>query len=202
MPSQRTTAISRWNTPINHAPPKPGRDVFYRVGAACQVSFGNRGGEKVGPGVKAYLRVRDELIALMLEGDPKQAVERDLSQGVPAFNAARDNLQAVEQLFRADADRLLRDMDVTFRRSLVRLIVIWLWRWPSRRGRQGDPKEQSGTRAHRFGRAVAAIPAEIRDAGQFHRRRRVGSRPAEFFSSHSVSQQGAPIIGFLRSRSG
>src|SRR6266852_2691164 len=60
----------------------------------------------------------------MLEGDLKQALQRDLRQGIPAFNAVRDDLQIVEGLFRADADRVLREMDLSFKHSLWRLIII------------------------------------------------------------------------------
>lgn len=73
---------------------------------------------------QAYLKLRDDLIALMLEGDLKQALERDLKEGIPAFNAARDQLQVVDRLFHREANRLLREMDVSFQHSLVRLIVI------------------------------------------------------------------------------
>ena len=42
---------------------------------------------------RAYLKVRDELIASMLEGSPQHAVERDLREGVPAFQRVRDDLR-------------------------------------------------------------------------------------------------------------
>ncbi len=73
---------------------------------------------------KSYLKIRDELIASMLEGNPKEAIEHDLRDGVPAFNKVRDKLQGVERLFRSEAGRLLRQMDVSFQRSLIRLMVI------------------------------------------------------------------------------
>src|SRR6185503_4852556 len=40
---------------------------------------------------RAYLDIRDAVIATVLEGHPKAAVDRDLAEGVPAFNAVRDD---------------------------------------------------------------------------------------------------------------
>jgi PAS domain S-box-containing protein len=73
---------------------------------------------------KAYLGIRDALIADVLEGRPKIAVDRDLLEGVPAFNAVRDDLAAAQVLFKAKADRLLQEAEVSFRASLLRLILM------------------------------------------------------------------------------
>ena len=72
----------------------------------------------------AYLKVRDELISSILEGDAKAAIARDQREGIPAFNQVRNQLVAIKQLFHADAERLLRDMDATASRSLLRLGVM------------------------------------------------------------------------------
>ena len=68
-----------------------------------------------------YLAVRDELIAAMLEGDPKAAIARDLRDGVPAFNALRDDLEKTRDLLKRGADQLLREVDDSFQRSLLRM---------------------------------------------------------------------------------
>ena len=80
--------------------------------------------EKLSADWSAYLAVRDKLIASMLEGDPKAAVARDLRDGVPAFNAMRVDLENTKQHFKTNADQLLRDVDVSFQRSLRRLALI------------------------------------------------------------------------------
>jgi len=73
---------------------------------------------------KSYLEIRDTLIASMLEGSPRAAVERDVSEGVPAFNAVRDDVQSVKELFQEKANRLLRAANSSFRDSLLRLVFI------------------------------------------------------------------------------
>ena len=80
--------------------------------------------EKLSADWTVYLAVRDKLIALMLEGDPKAAVALDLRVGVPAFNAMRVDLEKTKQLFKTSADQLLQDVDVSFQRSLLRLAFI------------------------------------------------------------------------------
>jgi signal transduction histidine kinase len=69
----------------------------------------------------AYLAVRDKLIAAMLEGDPKAAVELDLREGIPAFNQLRADLETTKQRFKANADRLLKEVDASFQRSRLRM---------------------------------------------------------------------------------
>ena len=73
---------------------------------------------------QAYLAVRDELIASMLEGNPKQAIELDLRDGVPAFYRVRDDLQSIQRLCKAQAGRLLGQANASFQNSLLRLIVM------------------------------------------------------------------------------
>ena len=80
--------------------------------------------EKLSADWSAYLAVRDKLIASMLEGDPQAAVARDLRDGVPAFNAMRVDLENTKQHFKTNADQLLKDVDVSFQRSLLRLALI------------------------------------------------------------------------------
>ena len=71
-----------------------------------------------------YLAVRDELIAAMLEGDPKAAVELDLHKGVPAFNTLRADLELTKQRFKINADRLLKEVDDSFQRSRLRMVLM------------------------------------------------------------------------------
>ena len=71
----------------------------------------------------AYLVVRNELISSMLEGNPKQAIERDLREGVAAFNRVRDDLLTMKGRSKEQAGRLLSRTDASFQSSLVRLIA-------------------------------------------------------------------------------
>ena len=71
-----------------------------------------------------YLTVRDKLIAAMLEGDPKAAITLDLRDGVPAFNALRDDLEKIKELLKRGADQLLREVDASFQHSLLRMAGI------------------------------------------------------------------------------
>ena len=80
--------------------------------------------EKLSTDWTAYLAVRDALIAAMLEGDPQAAVARDLREGVPAFNAMRVDLETTKQLFKASAGELLKEVDASFQRSLLRMAFI------------------------------------------------------------------------------
>ncbi len=71
-----------------------------------------------------YLRVRDELIGLILEGGLKEAAALDLHDGIPDFNRVRDDLQEIKQLHKSDAGRRLEDVEGSFNRSFRQLIAI------------------------------------------------------------------------------
>jgi signal transduction histidine kinase len=71
-----------------------------------------------------YLRVRDELIGLILEGGLKEAADLDLREGIPDFNRVRDDLQEIKQLHKSDASRRLADVEGSFNRSFRQLIAI------------------------------------------------------------------------------
>ena len=73
----------------------------------------------------AYLAVRDELIAAMLEGDPKAAVALDLEKGIPAFNTLRADLETTKQQFKLNAERLLKEVDASFQRSRLRMLLMF-----------------------------------------------------------------------------
>jgi len=71
-----------------------------------------------------YLAVRDEVLASILEGSTKEAVTRDLSQGVPAFDRVRNDLNEVKRLYAEDASRSQANLAASSRRSSSRLIGI------------------------------------------------------------------------------
>lgn len=71
-----------------------------------------------------YLMVRDEVLASILEGSTKDAVDLDLSRGVPAFDRVRRDLNEVKRLYDEDASRSLATVVASSRRSSVRLVEI------------------------------------------------------------------------------
>src|SRR5205807_718453 len=46
----------------------------------------------------AYLRVRDEVLASILEGSTREAVQFDLTGGVPSFERVHQDLEEVKRL--------------------------------------------------------------------------------------------------------
>lgn len=71
-----------------------------------------------------YLSVRDEVLASILEGSIKEAVNLDLSGGVPSFERVRLDLNEVKRSYDDQASQRLANVVATSRRSAVRLIGI------------------------------------------------------------------------------
>jgi signal transduction histidine kinase len=71
-----------------------------------------------------YLNVRDEVLASILEGSTKEAVNLDLSGGVPSFEQVRQDLNDVKHLYEEGASQRLANVVATSRRSAMRLIGI------------------------------------------------------------------------------
>jgi len=71
-----------------------------------------------------YLSVRDEVLASILEGSTKEAVNLDLSGGVPAFELVRQDLNQVKRLYDQDASQRLANLGASWRRSSWKLIGI------------------------------------------------------------------------------
>jgi signal transduction histidine kinase len=71
-----------------------------------------------------YLNVRDEVLALILEGSVPEAVRMDLSKGVPAFERVRQDLLEVQRLYDQDASRRQANLAVTSKRSSIKVIGI------------------------------------------------------------------------------
>ena len=72
----------------------------------------------------SYLSVRDEVLSSILEGSTGEAVNLDLSGGVPAFEAVRKDLSEVKRLYEEDASRRQSNLVASARRSSERLIGI------------------------------------------------------------------------------
>ncbi len=72
----------------------------------------------------AYLKVRDEVLASILEGSTKEAVAMDLSGGVPLFDRVRQDLEEIKRLYDDQASRRLSTVVETSHRSVLRLIGV------------------------------------------------------------------------------
>ncbi len=72
----------------------------------------------------AYLKIRDEVLASILEGSIKEAVDMDLSGGVPSFDRVSQDLEEIKRLYDEQASAQLATVAATSHRSTIRLIVI------------------------------------------------------------------------------
>jgi signal transduction histidine kinase/CheY-like chemotaxis protein len=75
---------------------------------------------------QAYLQVLDEVIASILAGASKEALELNLREGIPKFNQARDDLREIKQLQKEQAEQRLVTVERSFNRSFRKLIFILL----------------------------------------------------------------------------
>ena len=72
----------------------------------------------------AYLGVRDEVLASILEGSTSEAVSLDLAGGVPAFERVRQDLNEVKRLYGEVASREQASLAESSRRSSSRMVGI------------------------------------------------------------------------------
>src|SRR5712664_672652 len=70
-------------------------------------------GEKLNRDWSSYLKVRDEVLASILEGSIKEAVNLDLSAGAPSFERVRLDLNEVKRLYDAGASQRLANVEAT-----------------------------------------------------------------------------------------
>jgi diguanylate cyclase (GGDEF)-like protein/PAS domain S-box-containing protein len=73
-----------------------------------------------------YVKVRDEVIASMLEGQTSTAIANDLRLGTPAFDRARADLLAMQDRYKVDAELRRQDVESASNRSFDMVIVILL----------------------------------------------------------------------------
>src|SRR2546421_11283921 len=66
-----------------------------------------------------YLSVRDEVLASILEGSAKEAVDRDLTEGVASFDRVRQDLAEIELVYDQQAAQQLSNVDATSRRTIL-----------------------------------------------------------------------------------
>ncbi len=72
----------------------------------------------------AYLNVRDDVLAAILEGSTKEAVDLDLAKGLPSFDRVRQDLQEIKGLYEQQASQRLANVDATSRRTVVKVIGV------------------------------------------------------------------------------
>jgi signal transduction histidine kinase len=72
----------------------------------------------------AYLKVRDEVLASILEGSTKEAVDLDLKDGVPLFDRVREDLEAIERLYDDQASQRLANVAASSKHAMTRLFGV------------------------------------------------------------------------------
>jgi signal transduction histidine kinase len=72
----------------------------------------------------AYLKIRDEVLASILEGSTREAVQLDLSGGVPSFDRVRGDLEETKRLYNDQASQGLARVAAISRRSIARLVAV------------------------------------------------------------------------------
>ena len=68
-----------------------------------------------------YLKVRDEVLGLILEGSPKEAVHLDLGLGISEFDRVRVDLDEVKRIYDQQASQQLATVAELSRASMMRL---------------------------------------------------------------------------------
>jgi len=71
-----------------------------------------------------YLGIRDQVLAAILEGSTREALDLDLKSGVSAFNRIREDLQEVKQLYQEQAAQQLAIVERSARRSVLKTVAI------------------------------------------------------------------------------
>ncbi len=71
-----------------------------------------------------YLHVRDQVLASILEGSSREALDLDLREGVPSFNRLREDLQQVKRLYEEQAGEQRAAVNSFARRSVLKMIAI------------------------------------------------------------------------------
>lgn len=72
----------------------------------------------------AYLDVRDNVLSSILEGSAKEAVDLDLSRGVPFFDRVRQDLQDIDRLYDEQASLDLANVAAASRRTILRVLAV------------------------------------------------------------------------------
>jgi signal transduction histidine kinase len=71
-----------------------------------------------------FLKVRNEVLASILEGSTKEAVNLDLAGGVQSFDHVRQDMEEIKRLYDEQASQRLANVVATSRRFAIRLIAV------------------------------------------------------------------------------
>ena len=71
-----------------------------------------------------YLTTRDEVMSLILAGDIRAGVERDLREGAPLFERARDDLKKIKAQYKSEAQLQITEDANSARYSFIRMMVV------------------------------------------------------------------------------
>jgi len=80
-------------------------------------------GQRLAMDWDAYLRIRDDVLGSILEGSTKEAIDLDLTSGVPLFDRVRQDLDETKRLYDSQASKQLAIVAESSRRSVVKLIA-------------------------------------------------------------------------------
>jgi len=72
----------------------------------------------------AYLKVRDEVLASILEGSTKEAIDLELRDGLRMFDRVREDLEETERLYDEQASQQLANVAANSRRTMMRLVWV------------------------------------------------------------------------------
>jgi len=89
--------------------------------AEAQTVRESRAGEQLSKDWHDYLKVRDDVLGLILEGSPKEAVRLDLNRGVAEFDRVRRDLDNVKRSYDEQASQQLATVAQLSRASMARL---------------------------------------------------------------------------------
>lgn len=73
---------------------------------------------------RTYKSVRDEVIRLIQDGNPDQAVRLDINAGFSSFNAVTEDIHRIKQLYDVQAKNRLSDLESVFSVSLIKIGVM------------------------------------------------------------------------------
>jgi len=81
-------------------------------------------GRRLGRNWVAYLKVRDEVLARILEGRTKEAVDLDLATGLQSFDRVRADLEEIKRFYDEHASEQLRVAMDSDRRTVIKLMGV------------------------------------------------------------------------------
>lgn len=92
-----------------------------QVLAEAKTADESKAGQQLAHDWSDYLKVRDEVLGLILEGSPKEAVHLDLNLGVPEFERVRGDLDKVKKSYDEQASGQLATVAKLSEASMARL---------------------------------------------------------------------------------